>query len=70
MWFRFANFPALACESVLVRDEPQHGGYYYRLEGTDVRGWLCPNTLKYFPVFPERIHFRCEALEGADGKRR
>jgi len=32
MWFRFANFPALACESVLVRDEPLHGGYYYRLE--------------------------------------
>jgi hypothetical protein len=68
--FVFADFEALGCESVLVRDEPVHDGYFYRLEGTDMRGWLCPETLKYFPVFPDRIHFRCEVLEGAGDRRR
>ena len=57
IWF---NFSDLALQ----------GGYYYRLEGTDLRGWICPVALKYFPTHPERIYFMVVGLGGADGTRR
>lgn len=43
---------------VLLREEPHDGGYFYRLKGTDLRGWLCPATLHYFPEgHPDAIAF-------------
>jgi len=35
----------------LTRDTPEAGGYWYTLEGSKLRGWLCPATLQYFPSF-------------------
>lgn len=34
------------------------GEGYYQLEGTDMIGWLCPATLKYFKDYPKKIHFK------------
>jgi len=28
----------------------------YKLDGTDVEGWLCPCTLNYFKTYPEKIY--------------
>jgi len=33
----------------LLREEAHEDGYFYRLKGTDRKGWLCPATLHYFP---------------------
>ena len=35
----------------------------YRLEGTDVVGWLCPATLKYFPDYPKNIYAMIETIK-------
>lgn len=33
---------------------------WYRLEGTDQVGWLCPATLKYFRDYPGSIYFKID----------
>ena len=33
---------------------------WYGLKGTDMVGWLCPATLKYFKGYPENIYFKIE----------
>jgi hypothetical protein len=33
---------------------------WYRLNGTDQVGWLCPATLKYFRDYPDSIYFKIE----------
>lgn len=33
---------------------------WYKLEGTNQEGWLCPATLRYFKDYPEDIFFRIE----------
>jgi hypothetical protein len=33
---------------------------WYKLEGTDMIGWLCPATLKYFKDYPDDIYFKIE----------
>ena len=49
----------------LSDDEIEKGGYmpmtgWYQLEGTEMIGWLCPATLKYFPDYPDSIYFKIE----------
>lgn len=36
------------------------GEGYYRLDKTDMIGWLCPATLKYFKDYPDNIYFKIE----------
>lgn len=33
---------------------------WYILKGTEMVGWLCPATLRYFADYPENIYFRIE----------
>lgn len=33
---------------------------WYKLRGTDLVGWLCPATLKYFADYPKEIHVKFE----------
>jgi len=33
---------------------------WYMLEGTEMIGWLCPATLKYFKDYPDSIYFKIE----------
>jgi hypothetical protein len=52
-------------EHTLIRKEAHEDGYYYRLEGTDLRGWLCPATLHYFPGgHPDSISLSIARVEG------
>ena len=61
MTFSDRTAPQLTHE--LQRQEFMHGGYYYRLAGTDDRGWLCPVTMQYFASFPVSLFLRVEALD-------
>jgi hypothetical protein len=42
----------------LNRIEENEG--FYNLDGTDMVGWLCPATLKYFPEYPLNIYAKIE----------
>lgn len=49
----------------LTEKELEEGGYvpmhgWYRLEGVDMEGWLCPATLKYFKDYPDSIYVKIE----------
>lgn len=33
---------------------------WYEMVGTDMVGWLCPATLKYFPTYPKDIYVTIE----------
>lgn len=41
--------------SLTRNDEAEYEGMY-KLDGTDVEGWLCPCTLNYFKIYPEKIY--------------
>jgi hypothetical protein len=34
----------------------EYDGNWYRVEGTDAEGWLCPALLKYFDAASKRIY--------------
>lgn len=40
----------------------EHEGNY-QLEGTNVVGWLCPATLKYFSNYPKNIYARIQTIK-------
>lgn len=44
----------------LRRDKNSEEAGWYLLQGTKMRGWLCPATLKYFKGYPDSIYFRIE----------
>ncbi len=49
----------------LSEKDIQQGGFmpetgWYELEGTNMIGWLCPATLKYFKDYPDSIYFKIE----------
>lgn len=50
------EFPGAHVRFDLIREE--HLGGWYRDEGTQMEGWLCPATLRYFDVLPKQIHIR------------
>ena len=33
---------------------------WYKQQGTEMLGWLCPATLHYFKEYPKEIHFKIE----------
>jgi hypothetical protein len=37
------------------------GGAWYRIDPIGIDGWLCPATLKFFPVHPPVIHLQVQA---------
>lgn len=47
----------------LVRQEEEHGGYWYHNPDTGIRGWLCPATLCYFTKHPKEIHAAFDSLK-------
>ena len=38
------------------RMNPEDGGYWYKLEGTTLKGWLCPVLLEYFDEAPLKLY--------------
>lgn len=57
-------------QGYLYYQYPEHGGNWYCLTTTlqsepsqdDLKGWLCPATLKFFEMFPKSIYFKVELI--------
>ena len=45
-----------------VKLSMEDGGAWYEDTSTGKHGWLCPATLKYFPVHPDELYVKAEAL--------
>jgi hypothetical protein len=56
--FSTAPFPGYQVELTLLREE--YGGNWYRQEGKDREGWLCPALFKYFATAPQKIYAKAE----------
>jgi hypothetical protein len=59
LYFSEAPFPRHQAELIWLREE--YGGNWYRPNGTDLEGWLCPALLRYFSTAPARIYCRADA---------
>ena len=57
--FSAAPFPGYQRRFDWVREEM--GGNYYRMEGSEMEGWLCPALFKYFPETPKEIYVQVKA---------
>ena len=60
--FSAAPFPGH--ELVVIRGEPEAGGYWYHVENSDKKGWLCPALFKFFSEAPEKLYARADPLTG------
>jgi hypothetical protein len=58
--FSAQPFPGYQVE--LTRLHEQYGGTWYRWEGQQAEGWLCPALLKYFPEPPLMLYAKAEAV--------
>ena len=58
--FSAAPFPGYQMELKRVKEE--YGGYWYRAEGGQGEGWLCPALFRYFEIAPETIYVKAERL--------
>lgn len=45
-------------DQTLKLNRVEEGEGFYELDGTEIVGWLCPATLKYFPNYPKNIYAR------------
>ena len=49
-------------EMVARRGNAARGGYWYHIEGTKKKGWLCPAMFKYFSKAPEKLYVKADAI--------
>lgn len=49
--------PDYTCRLIKIPEDMEG---WYQLEGTDMKGWLCPATLKYFENYPDNIYVKIE----------
>lgn len=56
--FSHGPFPGFQVRGEWVREEMD--GNWYRIEGRDIEGWLCPALLKYFEEPPKEINAKAE----------
>jgi len=60
--FSASPFPNHVLKITKLRED--YGGNWYKLEGTEYEGWLCPALFKYFEKAPEAIYVSAEPLKG------
>ena len=58
----FSSEPFPGYQVELVRVRPEYGGTWYRWEGRNAEGWLCPALFKYFSTAPARLYAKAEPL--------
>lgn len=58
--FSASPFPNYQYEFSWVREE--YGGHWYRLEGQEAQGWLCPAMFNYFDSAPMKLYARADKL--------
>lgn len=59
----FSDSPFPGFERSLTLKRQENGGGWYRLDDSQMEGWLCPALFKYFTVAPPRIYARAEAMQ-------
>lgn len=52
----FSSSPFPSAQFKLFWQREEMGGNYYKLEATDMEGWLCPALFKYFDKAPDYIY--------------
>jgi hypothetical protein len=57
--FSSKKFPGADC--VLQRVRGESGGNWYKLEGTNMEGWLCPALFKYFENAPSKLYIQVKS---------
>jgi hypothetical protein len=63
LYFSEVPFPGIQVTLDWVREDC--GGNWYRRDGTDQEGWLCPALFKYFDRAPSHLYARAEAVRRA-----
>lgn len=58
LYFSEHAFPGHELQLELVA--PEAGGNWYRLTGTEMKGWLCPALFRYFSTAPSMIYAKAE----------
>lgn len=60
LYFSNRQFPNYQLKVDLV--EPEAGGNWYKLimDGTEMKGWLCPALFRYFETTPRSIYVKAE----------
>ena len=54
LFFSSRKFPGTNLQLLRVREEC--GGWWYRCEGLDMDGWLCPALFLYFEEAPKELY--------------
>lgn len=60
----FSQGPFPGFQIKLVWVEGEYEGNWYRVDGTEEKGWLCPALLKYFDAPPAEIYCHVSAKGG------
>ncbi len=58
--FSSAPFPGYQRELTWVREE--YDGDWYKIEGQQMEGWLCPALRRYFDNAPEKLCVKAEQI--------
>jgi hypothetical protein len=63
LYFSDQEFPGFQFKVDLV--EAEAGGNWYKMtvDGTEMKGWLCPALFKYFEAAPTSIYAKAEAMD-------
>lgn len=59
--FSASPFPGFQTELTWLREE--YEGNWYRWEGSEMEGWLCPALFKYFDKAPAKIFCSMQPVE-------
>jgi len=56
----FSDRPFPEYQWRMTRMKEEMGGYWYRVEALEMRGWLCPAMFRYFENAPGEIYIKAE----------
>ncbi len=56
----FSGKPFPGFQRKLTRTREQYGGHWYKIDGLDFEGWLCPALFRYFKDAPLEIYVKAE----------
>jgi hypothetical protein len=59
----FSDEPFPGAVHKFVKNDPEYGGYWYRKDGTEQYGWLCPAMFNYFDKSPDNIFIQVKEVE-------
>ena len=59
--FSAREFPGHERKLIWLRSES--GGNWYRLDGTEMEGWVCPALYKYYREAPKEMYVKADPLQ-------